>query len=30
MWEFQQSLPGAADGEKWISLNRIFALDEQP
>jgi len=30
MWEFQQPLPGAADGEKWIPLNRIFALDEQP
>lgn len=30
MWEFQQPLPGAADGEKWIPLNQIFALDEQP
>jgi L-rhamnose mutarotase len=30
MWEFQQPLPSAADGEKWIAMRRIFALDEQP
>lgn len=30
MWEFQQPLPGAAEGEKWIAMRRIFALDEQP
>lgn len=30
MWEFQQPLPGAVDGEKWIAMRRIFALDEQP
>ena len=30
MWEFQQPLPGAADGEKWIAMRQIFALDEQP
>lgn len=29
MWEFQQPLPGAADGEKWIAMRQIFALDEQ-
>ncbi len=29
MWEFQQPLPGAADGEKWMPMRRIFALDEQ-
>ena len=30
MWEFQQPLPGAAEGEKWLPMKRIFALDEQP
>jgi len=30
MWEFQQPLRSAADGEKWIAMRRIFALDEQP
>lgn len=30
MWEFQQPLSGAAPGEKWMALSRIFALAEQP
>ncbi|USQ98331.1 L-rhamnose mutarotase [Caulobacter sp. RL271] len=30
MWEFQRPLPGAAIGEKWLPMQRIFALDEQP
>lgn len=30
MWEFQQPLPGATDGEKWLAMRQIFALDDQP
>ena len=30
MWEFQQPLPWAAPGEKWLAAERIFALSEQP
>lgn len=30
MWEFQQSLPFARPGEKWIPMTRIYALSEQP
>ncbi len=30
MWEFQQPLPGAADGEKWLAMQQIFALADQP
>jgi L-rhamnose mutarotase len=26
MESFQQRLPGAAEGEKWVQLNRIFKL----
>jgi L-rhamnose mutarotase len=26
MWTFQQPLPGAKKGEKWILMNRIFEL----
>lgn len=26
MWEFQQSLPWAAPGEKWIEMEQIFKL----
>lgn len=26
MWKYQQALPGAAPGEKWILMNKIFAL----
>lgn len=30
MWRFQRPLPHAAPGEKWVAMDRIFALDEQP
>jgi L-rhamnose mutarotase len=30
MWDFQQPLPGARPGEKWIEMERIFSLAEQP
>jgi L-rhamnose mutarotase len=30
MWEFQQALPWAGPGEKWIAAERIYALSEQP
>ncbi len=26
MWDYQQALPWAKDGEKWIALERIFKL----
>ncbi|MFP9099589.1 L-rhamnose mutarotase [Flavobacterium sp. RHBU_24] len=26
MWNYQQALPGAKPGEKWIIMNRIFTL----
>lgn len=29
MWEFQQPLSGAGEGEKWIAMRQIFALSEQ-
>lgn len=30
MWEFQQALPFAAPGEKWLPMQKIYALSEQP
>jgi L-rhamnose mutarotase len=30
MWRFQRPLPHAAAGEKWVAMDRIFSLDEQP
>ena len=30
MWEFQRPLPWAAPGEKWVAMDRIYALSEQP
>jgi L-rhamnose mutarotase len=27
MWRFQQGLPRAAPGEKWMLMERIFALE---
>jgi L-rhamnose mutarotase len=27
MWKFQQSLPGAQPGEKWLRMERIFKLE---
>lgn len=29
MWEFQQPLPWAASGTKWLAAERIYALSEQ-
>jgi len=29
MWKFQQALPWAKHGEKWLVMERIFALSEQ-
>ena len=26
MWKFQQSLPWAKEGEKWVTMNKIFQL----
>src|ERR1700761_7251841 len=26
MWEYQQALPGAKPGEKWVLMNKIFNL----
>ena len=26
MWKFQQPLPWAKDGEKWVLMNKIFGL----
>jgi L-rhamnose mutarotase len=26
MWKFQQALPGAQPGEKWLPMERIFKL----
>jgi len=28
MWKFQQALPGAKPGEKWLQMKRIFRLEE--
>jgi L-rhamnose mutarotase len=28
MWKFQEPLPEAEPGEKWLPMNRIFRLDE--
>lgn len=29
MWQFQQALPFAKPGQKWLPMERIFALSEQ-
>ncbi|WP_437918290.1 L-rhamnose mutarotase [Sphingobacterium sp. LRF_L2] len=26
MWKYQQAIPGAKKGEKWVLMNKIFAL----
>ena len=26
MWKFQQPLPWAGEGEKWVAMNKIFQL----
>ncbi|MEO6453601.1 MAG: L-rhamnose mutarotase [Ginsengibacter sp.] len=28
MWKYQQALPTAKDGEKWILMNRIYKLPQ--
>ena len=28
MWKYQQALPGARAGEKWMVMDRIFNLDD--
>lgn len=30
MWNFQQSLPWASEGEKWVPAQRIYDLNSQP
>jgi L-rhamnose mutarotase len=30
MWQFQQPLPWAKDGEKWVLMERIFELPAVP
>jgi L-rhamnose mutarotase len=30
MWEFQQPLPWAAPGEKWVPMERIYDSSSQP
>ncbi|MDC7685067.1 L-rhamnose mutarotase [Asticcacaulis sp. BYS171W] len=29
MWQFQKPLPKAREGEKWVALERIYALSAQ-
>jgi L-rhamnose mutarotase len=29
MWRFQRPLAHATEGEKWVSMKRIFSLEEQ-
>ncbi|PWT74322.1 MAG: L-fucose mutarotase [Bacteroidetes bacterium] len=29
MWKFQQPLPTAKEGEKWIHMNKIFELNNK-
>ena len=29
MWKFQQSMPFAKNGEKWMLMNQIFALNDK-
>jgi L-rhamnose mutarotase len=26
MWEYQEALPTARPGEKWVLMNKIFSL----
>ena len=28
MWKYQQPIPGAAKGEKWVLMKKIFKLSE--
>ena len=29
MWKYQQALPSAKEGEKWMLMEKIFSLQEQ-
>ncbi len=29
MWNYQQALPGARPGEKWVLMNELFSLNKQ-
>ncbi len=29
MWKFQQPMPWAAEGEKWVLMNKIYDLEDQ-
>lgn len=29
MWKYQQAVPGAEKGEKWVLMNQIFSLKQQ-
>jgi len=29
MWKYQQPLEGAAEGEKWMLMNKIFDLNDK-
>jgi len=29
MWKYQEALPGAKPGEKWLKMEKIFSLSEQ-
>lgn len=28
MWKYQQAIPGAKEGEKWVLMDRIFSLSQ--
>lgn len=28
VWQFQQAVPGAREGEKWIRMEKVFDLDD--
>ena len=30
MWKFQQPLPWAKNGEKWVEMKNIYRLDKSP
>ncbi|GAA4441113.1 L-fucose mutarotase [Pontibacter saemangeumensis] len=29
MWKYQQDIPGAGPGEKWVLMDRIFSLQQK-
>ncbi|WP_315824690.1 hypothetical protein [Paraflavitalea speifideaquila] len=30
MWQYQQALPSAKPGEKWLLMNKIFDMNIEP